>query len=415
MSEWIEKPLGKLARFQKGRKVQTADYPQDGYDAYLGASSLEEGNVEGYALTSHAVMVDTDDVLMLWDGERSGLVGHNLRGVVSSTVQRLTSGKEITGTYLYYHLLFRFDWIQGRRTGTGVPHVPKDLARILYVKYPLDTIEQESITSILASIDKAIEKTESLITKYQQVKAGLMHDLFTRGVTADGKLRPPREQAQELYRETPIGWIPKEWQIVRMIDLAEERKGSTTIGPFGSDLVATDYRLEGVPVVFVRDVKVTGFEWNSDTYVSEKKALQLSAHSVKSGDVLVSKMGLPPCISCLYPEWMPNGVITADMIRLSPDAKKVDGYWLATTINYDRVKRQVAAITAGVTRSKVTLADFRGIKIAKPELLEQQQISVRLRIAQSRIDTELVKISKLLQQKSGLMHDLLTGKVRVAV
>ena len=42
-----------------------------------------------------------------------------------------------------------------------------------------------------------------------------MHDLFTRGVTADGKLRPPREQAPELYQETPVGWIPVEMGLRR--------------------------------------------------------------------------------------------------------------------------------------------------------------------------------------------------------
>lgn len=414
MSEWLEKPLGQLAKFQKGRKVETSEYEEDGYDAYLGASALE-GDVEGYASTKLAVRANPSDVLMLWDGERSGLVGHNLSGVVSSTVSRITPNNEITGPYLYYHLSSRFEWIQGRRTGTGVPHVPKDLSRILKVCYPREHSEQSGIVAVLATVDAAIRETESLIVKYQQIKAGLMHDLFTRGVTADGKLRPPREQAPELYHETPIGWIPKDWKVVRMIELAQNRSGSTTIGPFGSNLVASDYRLEGVPVVFVRDVKETGFEWNSNTYVSENKAQQLSAHMVWPGDVLATKMGLPPCISCLYPDWMPNGVITADMIRLSPDTKMVDGYWLSAAINHDRVRRQVAAITAGVTRPKVTLADFRSIKIAKPVLDEQKRIRSRLRVAQEMLDAELAKLGKHQQEKMGLMHDLLTGEVRVIV
>ena len=57
-----------------------------------------------------------------------------------------------------------------------------------------------------------IEQTETLIAKYQQIKAGLMHDLFTRGVTPDGKLRPTRAEAPQLYQESPLGWIPKEWE-----------------------------------------------------------------------------------------------------------------------------------------------------------------------------------------------------------
>ena len=39
-------------------------------------------------------------------------------------------------------------------------------------------------------VDRAIEQTEALIAKYEQIKTGLMHDLFTRGVTTDGRLRP---------------------------------------------------------------------------------------------------------------------------------------------------------------------------------------------------------------------------------
>jgi type I restriction enzyme S subunit len=275
--------------------------------------------------------------------------------------------------------------------------------------------QQRKIATILSTIDTAIEQTEALIEKYQHIKAGLMHDLFTRGVLPNGQLRPPREQAPELYQETAIGWIPREWEIVRMNKLAEDRKGSTTIGPFGSDLVATDYQQEGVPIVFVRDVKESGFEWNSDTYVSHRKARQLAAHKVAAGDVLASKMGLPPCISCLYPDWMPDGVITADMIRLSPDKKSVNGHWLTSAINQDRVKRQIAAITAGVTRPKVTLADFRNIRVAKPALTEQNRISDKLKLAQSMLDTELVRVSKLQVQKLGLMQDLLTGKVPVTV
>ena len=65
--------------------------------------------------------------------------------------------------------------------------------------------QQQRIAAILTSLDAAIEKTEALIEKHQQIKAGLMHDLFTRGVLPNGQLRPPREQAPELYRETRSG------------------------------------------------------------------------------------------------------------------------------------------------------------------------------------------------------------------
>ena len=73
--------------------------------------------------------------------------------------------------------------------------------------------------ALLTTIDTAIEKTESLIEKYRKIKTGLMNDLFTRGIGPDGKLRPLRSQAPELYKKTELGWIPREWEVVTVGDL----------------------------------------------------------------------------------------------------------------------------------------------------------------------------------------------------
>lgn len=435
MSEWIETTLGALTTQRKGINYKSEDYGADDTGhPFITIKCFQKGG--GYEPTgikfydgenTKADHLNQGDILFsVTDLTRAGdIVGSPLRvpqfgnlapALASMDCMRITPVDGKCTTPFLYHRLMLADvrrQMVAYAAGSTVLHLDTKKVPSIRVRIPASMGTQKKIASILSTIDTAIEQTEALIEKYQQIKAGLMHDLFTRGVLPNGQLRPPREQAPELYQETAIGWIPREWEVVRMVKLAEDRKGSTTIGPFGSDLVATDYQQEGVPIVFVRDVKESGFEWNSNTYVSLRKARQLVAHKVAAGDVLASKMGLPPCISCLYPDWMPDGVITADMIRLSPDKKAVNGHWLTSAINQDRVKRQIAAITAGVTRPKVTLADFRNIRVAKPSLTEQNRISDRLKVAQSMLDTEMVRVSKLQVQKLGLMQDLLTGRVAV--
>ena len=88
----------------------------------------------------------------------------------------------------------------------------KDTGRVV-ISHPSDKNKQKKISSILKTIDRTIAKTEALIGKYQQIKAGLMHDLFTRGIGSDGNLRSPREVAPELYKNSAIGWIPKDWKV----------------------------------------------------------------------------------------------------------------------------------------------------------------------------------------------------------
>ncbi len=99
--------------------------------------------------------------------------------------------------------------------GSNYPAINSSDVRRLQLP-DLSERDQKRIAAILTSIDTAIEKTEALIAKYQQIKAGLMHDLFTRGVLPNGQLRPPREQEPELYQETVIGWVPKEWRIAEL-------------------------------------------------------------------------------------------------------------------------------------------------------------------------------------------------------
>lgn len=435
MSEWIETTLGEIATQRKGINYSTEDYcTDDSGHPFITIKCFQKGG--GYeptgikfydGINSKADHLATDDILFsVTDLTRAGdIVGSPLKvpdfgsektPLASMDCMRINPISDRCSKAFLFHRLMLADvrrQMVAYAAGSTVLHLDTKKVPSIHIRIPSNVDTQEKIAAILTTIDTAIEQTEALIEKYQHIKAGLMHDLFTRGVLPSGQLRPPRDQAPELYQETAIGWIPKEWAMTRMINLAEDRKGSTTIGPFGSDLVATDYELEGVPIVFVRDVKESGFEWNSEIYVSPRKAQQLAAHRVTSGEVLASKMGLPPCVSCLYPNWMPDGVITADMIRLSPDRKTVNGHWLTTAINHDAVKRQIAAITAGVTRPKVTLADFRNIRIARPTRDEQDRISARLKAPQELIDAESVRVVKLQKQKLGLMQDLLTGKVAV--
>jgi len=297
-------------------------------------------------------------------------------------------------------------------TGTTRTRISLSTLKRIRLKAPPSS-EQRRIGVLIRTLDKAIEQTEALIAKHQQIKAGLMHDLFTRGVTPDGHLRPTRDLAPDLYKESPLGWIPKEWEVVSTENCATKVPGSTSIGPFGSDLLAADYRSEGIPVIFVRDVKEDSFEWNSEVYVTPEKAVRLSAHAVKAGDIISTKMGFPPCISCAYPDWMEPGVITADIIRLRPDPSRIDTRWLSAALNSDAFKREVQAITAGVTRPKVTLSDYRKLRLARPIKVEQAMMADRLESVVNLISRESIKLQKLQKQKNGLMHDLLTGHVRV--
>jgi type I restriction enzyme S subunit len=168
--------------------------------------------------------------------------------------------------------------------------------------------------------------------------------------------------------------LPEGWAWASAAQLSSGVDHSLTIGPFGSDLKVSDYREQGVPLVFVRNIRAKVFGGADTSKVSEDKARELRAHWVSPGDILVTKMGDPPGDACLYPDGQPVAVITADCIKLRPNAELTDSQFLVHAINSHVVRPQILAITKGVAQLKVSLARFKTIVIPLPPLAEQHRI-----------------------------------------
>ena len=354
-------------------------------------------------------VIDDSDVLIGMDGDFAVEKWAGGTALLNQRVCKVESASaNLDQGFLYWYLMPHVAEIHRRTPQTTVRHLSaSSLGHI--VAPPIPVAEQCTVNQILDTLDTTIRQTEAIIEKLKLVKQGLLHDLLTRGIDANGELRPPQSQASHLYKDSPLGWMPMEWGTATLGELAT----SSVIGPFGSDLVADDYRADGVPVVFVRDVKANCFAWKSDVFVSPAKARALVAHEVRGGDVVLTKMGLPPCVAAVYPQAMAAGIVTADIVRLRFESGPTRPAWVSLSINEDAVTKQVEQITAGVTRPKVTLRDVRKLVVRQPPVDEQDRILTRMIGMDQRIDFEFAAMHKLGTLKSGLMDDLLTGRVRV--
>lgn len=161
-------------------------------------------------------------------------------------------------------------------------------------------------------------------------------------------------------------------------DLAAPTRNGCVIGPFGSDLKTSDFTESGVPVVFVQNVRAGFFDGSRKRFVSAEKAKDLAYHKVVPGDLVITKMGLPPCVAAIYPDTELPGIVTADIIKLSVDPTKADSRFVMHYLNSPDAKQEIGRITFGVTRPKVTLADFREIGIQLPPIDEQRRIAAIL-------------------------------------
>lgn len=275
--------------------------------------------------------------------------------------------------------------------------------------------KQEKIASILTGIDTAIEKTEALIAKYQQIKAGLMHDLFTRGVLPNGQLRPPREQAPELYQETAIGWMPKAWRILDCSAVLD----SIADGPFGSNLKTEHYVVDpGVRVVRLQNVAEYQYNDTDRAFVSDRHAAYLVRNKVVGGDVLIAGLGeerYPVGRACTYPKHLPPAINKADCFRARCIAELMHDKFFMLFLNSELARQQIRRYEQGVTRPRINTGNLKRLAVCVPELTEQAAFISKFDSAQAAIRTQQSSVENLKSQKSGLMHDLLTGKVPVKV
>jgi restriction endonuclease S subunit len=80
---------------------------------------------------------------------------------------------------------------------------------------------QQKIAKILSTLDNVIEKTESTIAKYQAIKKGLIHDLFTRGIDVNTeKLRSTSQEALALYKKSVLGLVARDWDVDTLENIA---------------------------------------------------------------------------------------------------------------------------------------------------------------------------------------------------
>ncbi|WP_017712557.1 restriction endonuclease subunit S [Prochlorothrix hollandica] len=288
--------------------------------------------------------------------------------------------------------------------GSSVIHISAEYLASIPLRLP-PVQQQQTIATVLQTIDRTIAHTEALIEKYQQIKAGLMHDLFTRGIGSDGKLRPPREQAPELYQESAIGWIPREWEVKLLGKLCNITSGGTP------NRSKSNFWGGSIPWIKTGEIKYGKIE-KSEEHITKEGLNSSSAKLFCKGTVVmaiygegntrgrVAILGID-CASnqaCVGFEF--NGLIESQFM-----------YFL-----FEYKYHDLRDMSNDGSQKNLSSSLLKSMDISFPRCKDEQvRITNCLLSINKKIEQEKETRSKLNKQKSGLMHDLLTGKVPVTV
>lgn len=427
--EWEKTILGNIAKLVKGISYTSENYANDG-DHYIfitlkciakaggfnarGIKYFKGFVPERQKLKSSDLLIANTDLTRAGDIVGCPVFLPDLGGeqeiTMSMDVSRLDliDENKTDKKFLYYYLttepVRRF--MRDHSSGSTVLHLQTSLVPSLKIEIPKEKVEQAQIADILSCIDRAIEQTEAIIAKQQRIKAGLMQDLLTKGIDEHGNIR---DEAAHEFKDSPLGRIPKEWGIGYLESLY--RTPIRDFGSFSSTKEIT-FLEEGIPFVKSEMIEVGKINWDGCSYISQEVHRKLSKSYIKEGNLLLSKIGSALGKAVVYEG--EHGICNSNaaIAKIDIEGSKANVYFIAHILNWEITQRQMKNMIVSLL-PRLNLGDISKILVPIPPPDEQDLIVEKLYCLDRKIIIEQTSLAKLKNIKTGLMQDLLTGKVRV--
>lgn len=409
MSEFLQ--LGEHISIQKGKPPLSIPFHGKGAEIYLSPEYLRNRTAGVSArASSDAVRVSDGATILLWDGSNAGELFKAKEGIVASTMARITPDENFYPAFFFYLLKNAERILKNQTNGTGIPHVDKEILENISVFCP-GYAQQHKIAEVLDTLDTAIHKTETIVEKLKQVKQGLLHDLLTRGVNANGELRPSFEEDTDFYKDSPLGWVPKEWDVQLLGDAL-----------LGIDAGWSPSCPEEPPLAGEWGVlKVSAVSGGVFQPLESKRLPNglrpVPSIEVKPGDVILARAnGVAELVATtVYVDATPRGLMLSDKtLRLNPNPLKLVSRYLAVLMHHSATRKQIGRMLNGSSGQKnISQSQIKDLVVAIPSVIEQGISESLIRESEQRVISEEVELNKLFATKVGLLNDLLTGRVRV--
>lgn len=378
-------PLNSEQRFE-----MKGEYP------YYGANG-----VQGYI---NKWRFDDDLILIAEDGGNfeqyaTRPIAYRVNGKcwVNNHAHVIKAKNEFSQSFIFYSLEHKniLFFIAG---GTRSKLTQSELKRII-LKHPRKE-EADKIGNIIQITDEAIAHTEALIAKYQRIKTGLMQDLLTKGIDENGNIR---SRATHKFVVKNGIEVPEEWEVdtlgtlIKAIDAHPSHRTPTSIE-------------NGAPYLGISDIDDEG---NIDLKKCRKVSYSVLAehnnrYQLRDGDIIFGKIGTigePKRLKA----WN-NVTISANVILIQPHNTSDFIFWV---LNSEYINNQVKNTIHSTSQPAFGMEKVRALTILIPPKNERETIQNILNQNESNILSTKRHLSKLQSLKTGLMQDLLSGKVRV--
>jgi type I restriction enzyme S subunit len=282
----------------------------------------------------------------------------------------------LTTPYLYHYYVrygneLAFKYCQGTKQQSYTGGIAKKLPIIV----PPSLSEQTAIANALSDMDALISQTEKFIKKKKAIKQGAMQELLK-----------PKD-----------GWVTKKLgELVSVI-----KSGGTPLTSI------KEYYNGEIPFLSISDM------------TSQGKYLHRTSSKISQNGLDNSSSWLVQKESLIYSMYASVGFVSLNKIDIAI-SQAVLGMKFKDIMNLEfmyytllNMQKSVLKFVGEGTQKNLNAASVKQFDIKYPSIFEQEAIADILSNMDSDIDLQIKKLTKLKQQKQGMMQALLTGKIRL--
>ncbi len=353
----------------------------------------EQGLAEVKSIPKGAILVSCIGYI-----GKIGLLGADAAATNQQINSVIPFRDKVDNWFLAYALSSRTEILVKLARKTTVPILNK--TNFAKVPIPLPPLpEQRAIAHVLRTVQRAKEATDQVIAALKELKKSLMKHLFTYGPV------PLDQAAQVPLKETEIGPVPEDWEVVRLGGLVTRKITD------GTHKTPT-YTSEGIPFITAKDIRNNRLDFSTCRFISPEEHKRLIARcKPERGDILLTKVGSLGSVAKVDVAFEFSIFVQVALIK--PDLSKISGDYLKFSLLSPGVQGEIIRTSSQSTMKYIGVGKIAKLPIPIPPDPEQREISRILQTVDRKIDAEEQRKAALEALFKTLLHHLMTGKVRV--
>ncbi len=260
--------------------------------------------------------------------------------------------------------------------------------------------EQQAIAEVLSKIQAAIEVQDGIVATLKELKAATMAKLFREGLRG------------EPLKQTEIGEIPESWEVVDLRELCVGADGFIQTGPFGSQLHASDYIADGIPIVNPTHIGEGRIRHEGIPKISKADADRLQRHKLRVGDILFSRRGDVGRHANVF-EGEEGWFCGTGCLIVRASEKRIQPLYLHYFLSTPFAQEYLASHAVGSIMPNINTKVLAQVPVGLAPYEEQGKIAEILRRIDEKIAHAAARRDALKSLFSSMLHVLMTGRVRV--